>query len=82
LEAEVWSLKAQFAEQLKKQDTEWQRVLRHKEDPANELLKQQKSTAAEQHHNDRQADKELLDKQNLKFQNATQALADKIDHRE
>ena len=29
LEAEVISLKAQFAEQLKKQDTEWQRVLRH-----------------------------------------------------
>jgi len=40
LEAEVISLKAQFAEQLKKQDTEWQRVLRHQEDRAAEILNQ------------------------------------------
>jgi len=82
LEAEVLSLKAQFAEQLKKQDTEWQRVLRHQEDRANELLNQPKYNAAEQHQKDRQAAKELLDKQNQKFQNGIQALADKIDHRE
>jgi len=37
---EVIYLKAQFAEQLKTQDTEWQRVLRHQEDPAAELLNQ------------------------------------------
>jgi len=49
LEAEVISLKAQFAEQLKKQDLEWQRVLRHQEDGAAEMLNQLKTTAAEQH---------------------------------
>jgi len=80
LEAEVLSLKAQFAEQLRKPDTEWQRVLRHQEDRANELLNQQKSNAAEQHQKDGQAAKELLDKQNQKFQNAIQAFTDKIDH--
>jgi len=62
LEAEVLSLKAQFAEQLKKQDTEWQRVLRHQEDRAAELLNQQKANAADQHQEDCQAAKELLDK--------------------
>jgi len=82
LEAEVQSLKAQFAEQLKKQDTEWQRVLRHQEDQAAELLNQQKANVAEQHQKDRQAAKELLDKQNQNFQNAIQALTDKIDHHE
>ena len=82
LEAEVLSLKAQFAEQLKKQDVEWQRVLRHQEDRAAELLNQQKANAADQHQNDRQAANELLDKQNQKFQNAIQALTDRIDHHE
>ena len=82
MEAEVISLKAQFAEQLKKQDPEWQRVLRHQEDRAAELLNQQKANAAEQHQNDRQAAKELLDKQNQKFQNAILALTDRIDHHE
>jgi len=69
LEAEVICLIAQFAEQLKKQDTEWQRVLRHQEDRAAELFNQQKANAAKQHQKDRQAAKELLDKQNHKFQN-------------
>jgi len=82
LEAEVITLKAQFAEQLKKQDIEWQRVLTHHEDRAAELLNQQKTNAAEQHHRDRQAAKELLDKQNQKFQDAIQALTDRIDHHE
>jgi len=82
LETEVLSLKAQFAEQLNKQDTKWPRVLRHQEDRANELLNQQKYNAAEHYQKDRQAAKELLDKQNLKFQNGIQALTDKIDHRE
>jgi len=82
LEAEVISLEAQFAKQLKKQDTEWQRVLRHQEDRAAELLNQQKANAAEQHQKDRQAAKELLHKQNEKFQNAIQALTDRIDHDE
>ena len=82
MEAEVLSLKAQFAEQLKKQDVEWQRVLRHQEDHAAELLNQQKTNAAEQHHKDLQAVKELLNKQNQKFQNAIQALTDRIDHHE
>jgi len=82
LEAEVLSLKAQFAEQLKKQDTEWQRVLRHQEDRAAELLNQQKANAADQHQKDRQAAKELLDKQNQKFQNAIPALTGRIDHHE
>jgi len=82
LEAEVISLKAQFAEQLKKQDTEWQRVMRHQEVRAAEILNQQKANAAEQHQKDRQAAKELLDKQNQKFQNAIQALTDRIDHHE
>jgi len=82
LEAEVISLKAQFAEQLKKQDIEWQRVLRHQEDRAAEILNQQRTNAADQHQKDRQAAKELLDKQNQKFQNAIQALTDKIDQRE
>jgi len=59
LEAEVISLKAQFAEQLKKQDIEWQRVLRHQEDRAAEILNQQKASAAKQHQKDRQAAKEL-----------------------
>jgi len=81
-EAEVISLKAQFAEQLKKQDLEWQRVLRHQEDRAAELLNQQKTNTAEQHHRDHHAAKELLDKQNQKFQNAIQALTDRIDHHE
>jgi len=57
LEAEVLSLKAQFAEQLKKQDFEWQRVLRLHEDRAAELLNQQKVNAAEEHQKDRQAAK-------------------------
>jgi len=82
LEAEVITLKAQFAEQLKKQDIEWQRVLTHHEDRPAELLNQQKTNAAEQHHRDRQAAKELLDKQNQKFQDAIQALTDRIDHHE
>ena len=82
MEAQLLSLKAQFAEQLKKQDTEWQRVLRHQEDRANELLNQQKSNSAEQYQKDRQAAKELLDKQNQKFQKVIQALMDKIDHGE
>jgi len=82
LEPEVLSLKAPFAEQLKKQDTEWQRVLRHQEDRAAEILNQQKGNAAEQHQKDRQAAKDLLDKQNQKFQNAIQALTDRIDHHE
>ena len=80
MEAEVISLKAQFAEQLKKQDTEWQRVLRHQQDRAAEILNQQKASAAEQHQKDRQAAKELLDRQNQKFQNAIKALTDRIDH--
>jgi len=82
LEAEVITLKAQFAEQLKKQDVEWQRVLTHQEDCAAELLNQQKTNAAEQHLRDRQAAKELLDRQNQKFQDAIQALTDRIDHHE
>ena len=82
LEAEVITLKAQFAEQLKKQDVEWQRVLTHQEDRAAELLNQQKTNAAKQHHRDYQAAKELLDKQNQKFQDAIQALTDRIDHHE
>ena len=82
MEAEVLSLKAQFAEQLRKQDAEGQRVLRHQEDCAAELLNQQKTNAADQHQKDRQAAKELLDKQNQKFQNAIQALTDGIDHHE
>jgi len=82
LETEVISLKAQFAEQLKRQDFEWQRVLRHQEDRAAEMLNQQKTTTAEQHQKDRQAAKELLDKQNQKFQDAIQALTDRIDHHE
>jgi len=82
LETEVLSLKAQFAEQLNKQDTKWPRVLRHQEDRTNELLNQQKYNAAEHYQKDRQAAKELLDKQNQKFQNGIQALTDKIDHRE
>ena len=45
LEAKVISLKAQFAEQLKKQDIEWQRVLRHQEDRPAEILNQQKASA-------------------------------------
>jgi len=82
LEAEVISLKAQLAEQLKKQDIEWQRVLRHQEDGAAEILNQQKASAAEQPQKDRQAAKELLDRQNQKFQKAIQALTDRIDHHE
>jgi len=82
LEAEVISLKAQFAEQLKKQDIEWHRVLRHQDDRAAELLNQQTANAAKQHQKDRQAAKELLDKQNQKFQNTIQALTDRIDHDE
>jgi len=82
LEAEVISLKAQFAEQVEKQDTEWQRVLRHQEDRAAEILNQQKASAAQQHQKDRQAAKELLDRQNQKFQKAIQALTDRIDHHE
>jgi len=82
LEAEVISLKAQFAEQLKKQDTQWQRVLRHQENRAAKLLYQEKANAAEQHQKDRQAVKELLNKQNQKFQNAIQALTDRIDQHE
>jgi len=80
LEAEVISLRARFAEQLKKQGTEGQRVLRQQEDRATELLNQQKTNAAEPDQKDRQAAKELLDKQNQKFQNAIQALTDRIDH--
>jgi len=49
LEAEVLSLKPQFAEQLKKQDVEWQRVLRYLEDRAAGLLNQQKTNAGERH---------------------------------
>jgi len=82
LEAEVISLKAQFAEQLKKQYTEWERVLRHQEDQAAEILNQQRASATEQHQKDRQAAKALLDKQNQKFQEAIQALTDRIDHHE
>ena len=82
MEAEVISLKAQFAEQLKNQDTEWQSVLRHQEDRAAQILNQQKASAAEQHQKDRQAAKELLNRQNQKFQNAIQALTDRIDHHE
>ena len=82
LEAEVIFLKDQFAEQLKKHDTEWQRVLRYQEDRAAEILNQQKARAAELHQKDRQAAKELLDKQNQKFQNAIQALTDRIDYYE
>jgi len=82
LEAEVISLKKQFAEQFKRQDFEWQQVMRHQEDRAAEMLNQQKITAAEQHQKDRQAAKELLDKQNQKFQYAIQALTDRIDHHE
>jgi len=82
LEGEVISLKAQFAEQLKKQDIECQRVLRHQEDGAAEILNQQKTSAAKQHQKDRQAAKELLDRENQKFQNAIEALTDKIDHHE
>jgi len=82
LEAEVLSLKAQFAEQLEKQETEWQRVFRQQEDRPAELLNQQKVSAAEQHPKDRQAAKELLDKQDQKFQNPIQALTDRIDHHE
>ena len=82
LQAEVISLKAQFAEQLKKQDTEWQRVLRHQEDRSAQLLNQQKANAAEQHQKDRQAARKLLDKQNHKIQNAIQALTDRIDDHE
>jgi len=80
LEAEVISLKAQFAEQLKKQDTEWQKVPRHQEDRAAEILNQQKTSAAEQYQKDGQAAKELLDKQNQKFQDAIQALTHRINH--
>jgi len=82
LEAKVISLKAQFAEQLKKQDIEWQRVLRHQEDRPAEILNQQKASAPEQHHEDRPAAKELLDRQNQKFQNAIPALTDRIDDHE
>jgi len=82
LQAEVISLKAEFVDQLKKQDLEWQRVLKHQEDSAAELLNQQKANAAEQHQKDRQAAKELLDKQNQKFQHAIQALTVRIDHHE
>ena len=83
MEAEVLSLKAQFAEQLKKQDVEGQRVLRHQEDRAAALLNQQKANEADQHQKEHgQAAKELLDKQNQKFQNAIQALMDRIDHHE
>ena len=82
LEAEVLSLKAQFAEQLKNQDLEWQQVMRHQEDRNTKLLNQQKASATEQHQKDRQAAKELLNKQNQKFQDAIQALTDRIDHHE
>ena len=82
MEAEVISLKRQFAEQFKRQDFEWQQVMRHQEDRAAEMLNQQKTSAAEQHQKDRQAAKELLDKQNQKFQDAIQALTDRIDHHE
>jgi len=82
LQAEAISLKAQFAEQLKKPDTQWQRVLRHQEDHAAEILNQQKASAAEQHQKDPQAAKELVDRQNQKFQNVIQALTDRIDHHE
>jgi len=82
LEAEAISLKDHFAEQLKKQDIKWQRVLRHQEDRAAEILNQQTASGAEQHQKDRQAAKELLDRQNQKFQNAIQALTDRIDHHE
>jgi len=57
LEAEVISLKAQFAEQLKKQDTKWQRVLRHQEDQAAEILNQQRVSATEQHQKRRSSSK-------------------------
>jgi len=57
LEAEVLFLKPQFAEQLKKQDTEGQRVLRHQEDRGAELLNRQKANAANQHQKDSQGAK-------------------------
>jgi len=82
LESEVLSLKAQFAEQLKKQDAEWQRVLRHQEDRAAELLNQQKANPVDQHQKDGQAAKKLHDKQNQKFQNPIQALTDRMDRYE
>jgi len=81
LKAEVLSLKVKFAEQLKKQDTEWQRVLRHQEDGVAELLNLQKANAADQYQKDPAA-KELRDKQNQKFHNVIQALTDRIDHHE
>jgi len=78
LEREVLELKDKF----KNQDVTWQRILHDHEEPADQLLKEQKDDAGAQQQKYLQEARDFLDNQRFEFQALIQTLTARIDRGE